>query len=321
MNKKKDLSATIRNMREELLCISPNVALTTLFWKIGTELNLHPVNSKIDSWLHANYGPYFSKKNIQKMREFAQQLPDTRLAARVALFVNWEQIPGSLSALQQHMKATAQKKPAIKSRFSGSQLASLRPLLELRKPPRSNNNLAHVIVGHIEHFKTEQNRSLNYHLNNLFWETGKEINRGASLATTLEKQYGKCFSNKQLIAMAKFARLFADSGSFASIAYLATWDQILALLPLSHQETINFYILLAAAEGLSVYALKQRVAQKAHEQYPSLKHPDISTTVTKDKNAVNVITTVYCDPGNSGNKQRAINILKNKYFLDFISHP
>ena len=81
-------------------------------------------------------------------------------------------------------------------------------------------------------YRIQQNRYLNTQLNLLFWELGKRINQTIQInkkgyyrklifkdeTKIVLKKYGKCFSKKQLIAMALFATKFTDLGKISWIS-------------------------------------------------------------------------------------------------------
>jgi predicted nuclease of restriction endonuclease-like (RecB) superfamily len=97
-----DLSKIIENKHRELLRVT-NSELVTLFWEIGKALNQYFDGSKrfenskstiqiISTNLVANYGPYFSEKNLKKMRQFADQFTDYFSVAQIAPFITWEHL-------------------------------------------------------------------------------------------------------------------------------------------------------------------------------------------------------------------------------------
>lgn len=91
-----DLTEVIDKKHNDLLRVC-NSELIILFWKVGQELNRLDKKEKltirlISNRLVANYGQYFSDKNLKKMRQFAQEFPDLTSVIRIAPFLSWEYI-------------------------------------------------------------------------------------------------------------------------------------------------------------------------------------------------------------------------------------
>lgn len=97
-----DLSEMIDKKNWELLRVT-NSGLVTLFWEIGKALNQYLGKNKrveyensliriISTQLVANYGPYFTEKNVKKMGQFADQFPDLSSVVLIGPIISWEHI-------------------------------------------------------------------------------------------------------------------------------------------------------------------------------------------------------------------------------------
>ncbi len=97
-----DLSEIIRNKHNSLKRVA-NAELVTLFWQIGIELNdclekrkisteRKPTIRSISTRLVAQYGSFFTEKNLKKMRSFASLFSELSTIRQFVYLVSWEHI-------------------------------------------------------------------------------------------------------------------------------------------------------------------------------------------------------------------------------------
>jgi hypothetical protein len=193
----------------------------------------------------------------------------------------------------------------------------------------------------IEEYSNQQNRWLNTQLNLHFLEIGKRINSYFSqnkvpvgnrklfirnVSRELQKQYGKCFAEKQLCHMAEFASQSADWLISLRLGYLATWEHIILLLPLAEKEEQLFYAGLVARTGMSPAKLRRQIANQMYQQTSGSKkkEQDIIELIKDSKIEVasgdGTVTNFFIDAADETNIRSVnYNIFKNEYFINFIT--
>ncbi|HEV8284287.1 MAG TPA: DUF1016 N-terminal domain-containing protein [Chitinophagaceae bacterium] len=412
-----DLSEIIEKKHREFLR-AINSGLVTLFWEIGKGLNQYVCKNKrpeydksvirtISTQLVANYGPWFTEKNLKKMGQFADQFPEFSSVAQISPLVSWEHIllliqikdlelklfyfkltveqgltvnrlrkrmsanlfkqlkafkagkdrigvlteslkTGKfLQLLQPGLQQTSRNNPVIKNVFKEPLLSSFRKLMEPskkkstmlveknKKIPAIEKELFGVLSQHIEKYRCRKNRWLNANLNLSFWEIGKRINQEILLTNEsihresiirnvslqLEKKYSQIFSKKQLHEMAEFAEQFNDLNIALRIAYLVSWEHILALLSLREIEAKLFYARLTATQGLNIAGLRKQIAKHIYEQTRRAREREqatmvalqnsLKTSIKKTKGSTVTIDTIFIDDIN--NNLVITNIFKNPY--------
>lgn len=240
----------------------------------------------------------------------------------------------------------------IKNIFKEPLLSSFRPLLDLSKKTPNlyrnktfdfNGELQELCMQYIEDFKQQQNRWLNMQLNLCFRQVGKQINdlvgvmsenkatkiKNASML--LEKKYGKCFTEKQLQAMSKFAEQFYDLNIAVRIAALVSWSHILVLLPIEDLKGELFYARLTAVKKLTIASLRKQISKNVFGRTSGAKEREESiltelakmttkTNVMNEKNAtVTVKSNIINHVGNDDGYINTQNIFDNTYFFNFVN--
>jgi predicted nuclease of restriction endonuclease-like (RecB) superfamily len=239
--------------------------------------------------------------------------------------------------------------------FKAPLVSAFRPLIDptvapsaeyLENTSAGGTKIFELFAQHIEKFRNDHNKWLNARLNLCFIEIGKRINgatrsnnhenKGAAslikdAALALQKQYGKCFSERELDQMATFAEQASDFGAASRIAQLVTWDHILVLLPLKEIEETLFYARLTATHGWSVIDLREQIRKNVYQHTNGakereqntiavMKDPVKKTSVKKGSGKILEIEEVLINYGDDiHNSMAVINIFKNPYFSSFIT--
>ena len=119
-----------------------------------------------------------------------------------------------------------------------------------KKPLPSENNLYLQITGIIEQSQKHIAIQANSTLTLMFWQIGKLINQNilgnkradygkqivSTLATQLENQYGRNFTEKNVRRMMQFAELFFEEQIVVTLSRQLSWSHFLVLIPLKTQE-------------------------------------------------------------------------------------
>jgi predicted nuclease of restriction endonuclease-like (RecB) superfamily len=123
----------------------------------------------------------------------------------------------------------------------------------------------------------------------LFWHIGKTINDTileekradygkqivSSLATQLQKDYGRSFEQRNLQRMMQFARQFPDFEIVSPAATQLSWSHIVEILPLESVEAKLYYLTESAKNNSSKRELRKMIERKAFER-ADIAHTQIS---------------------------------------------
>ncbi|QCX49998.1 DUF1016 N-terminal domain-containing protein [Ralstonia pseudosolanacearum] len=96
----------------------------------------------------------------------------------------------------------------------------------------------------------------------------------ASLAQSLEREFGKGFSYSALTRMVRFAELFPDEQILVSLIQELTWTHFLAILPLKDPLAREFYAEMCRVERWSVRTLRQKIGGMLFERTALSKHSE-----------------------------------------------
>ncbi|MEH6460800.1 PDDEXK nuclease domain-containing protein [Chitinimonas sp. JJ19] len=138
----------------------------------------------------------------------------------------------------------------------------------------------------IEDARRQVARTANSALTITYWRIGKRLltdnlNEGraaygqqilASLAQSLEREFGKGFSYSALTRMIRFAELFPDEQILVPLIQELTWTHFLALLPLKDPLAREFYAEMCRIERWSVRTLRQKIGGMLFERTALSKH-------------------------------------------------
>ena len=144
----------------------------------------------------------------------------------------------------------------------------------------TDHNLFSQIAGLIEQSKQHIAVQANSTLTLLYWNIGKLINENVldnkradygkqivpTLATQLENQYGRSFTEKNVRRMMQFAEFFFEEQIVVTLSRQLSWSHFLVLIPLKTQEAKLYYADLAHKELLGVRALREQINKKAYER-------------------------------------------------------
>lgn len=143
----------------------------------------------------------------------------------------------------------------------------------------------------------------------LFWKIGRRINDDvlqnkradygkqivATVATQLEKNYGRSFSERNLRRMVQFSELFPDLNIVTPLATQLSWSHFIELFPLKTEEARMFYALKTKEEQWSKRELKNQIDRKAFER------KEIANTQMEEK------------------RPDLLHTFKDPYILDFLN--
>lgn len=113
----------------------------------------------------------------------------------------------------------------------------------------TDHNLFSQIAGLIEQSKQHIAVQANSTLTLLYWNIGKLINENVldnkradygkqivpTLATQLENQYGRSFTEKNVRRMMQFAEFFFEEQIVVTLSRQLSWSHFLVLIPLKTQ--------------------------------------------------------------------------------------
>ncbi len=147
-------------------------------------------------------------------------------------------------------------------------------------PAVHNDALLGELRELIEDARRQVARTANAALTITYWRIGKRLlienlsdGRAAygqqilaSLAQTLEREFGKGFSYSALTRMVRFAELFPDEQILVPLMQELTWTHFLALLPLKDPLAREFYAEICRVERWSVRTLRQKIGGMLFER-------------------------------------------------------
>jgi hypothetical protein len=218
------------------------------------------------------------------------------------------------------MEQVAHRRSVIGNLFEEPLLEYFRPLLEpsggRRLPGPFDNSPLHLLL---EIYRQRHNRWLNGYLNMTFWEMGKEVleHPDSLLPGPVTKRH--------LFEMVAFAG--QSQGVAVNIAQLLPWQYIVILFSIPDPETQLFYARLAAAEGLSIGALRKKIAARLFENTPGARQQvqewmagmHTSHTNMKKKNVV--LSIVEKRLLHAQDNRLVMNIFKNRYWRLLLYEP
>ncbi len=171
----------------------------------------------------------------------------------------------------------------------------------------------------IEQTRLHVAQSVNSALVLMNWHIGKRINDeilknkraeyGEKIVSTLSRQltaeYGKGFTNTNLVRMRQFAELFPDFEIVASLTQQLTWTHIVELLPIKYQLKREFYAEMCRIERWSVRTLREKIQGMLYERTAISKKPDklIKTEIAELREEDKLTPDL---------------VFRDTYFLDFL---
>ncbi len=188
-----------------------------------------------------------------------------------------------------------------------------------QSPRRTDDALLGEIRLLIEQTRLHVAQSVNSALVLMNWHIGKRINDeilknkraeyGEKIVSTLSRQltaeYGKGFTNTNLVRMRQFAELFPDFEIVASLTQQLTWTHIVELLPIKYQLKREFYAEMCRIERWSVRTLREKIQGMLYERTAISKKPDklIKTEIAELREEDRLTPDL---------------VFRDTYFLDFL---
>jgi predicted nuclease of restriction endonuclease-like (RecB) superfamily len=144
------------------------------------------------------------------------------------------------------------------------------------------------IRGLVESSRQRVAVGVNAELSLLYWSVGKRINDEilgneraeygkqivVSLARQLTSEYGKGWSERQLIYCRQFAQSFPDQQIPHTLCAELSWSQIRLVLPIEDPLKRDFYIEMCKQERWSVRLLRERMDSMLYERTAISKKPE-----------------------------------------------
>ncbi len=155
--------------------------------------------------------------------------------------------------------------------------------------------------------------TINSELTLLYWQVGKRIADDvlhneraeygkqvvANLAKALTVEYGKGWSNKQLLHCVRFVESFDDLSIVSTVSRQLSWSHFLQLIYLSEPLARDFYVQMCSLEGWSVRGLRKQIGGMLFERTVISKKSDevVEHALTELKETGDVdIALVLKDP-------------------------
>ena len=121
----------------------------------------------------------------------------------------------------------------------------------------------------------------------LYWQIGRRVAREvlrrqraeygerviATLATKLERDYGRGFAEKNLRRMIQFATAFPTTEIVATLSRQLSWSHFVLLLPVEAPLARDFYAEMCRVERWSVRALRAKIASMLYERTALSRKP------------------------------------------------
>lgn len=152
--------------------------------------------------------------------------------------------------------------------------------------------LSQQVFSDIRQLIEETRRSVavavNAGLNMLYWEVGRRINEEVlgneraecgkqvvkNLSVRLTEEYGKGWSDRQLIQCMRFATVFPDKEIVYAVSIQLIWTHIRAIIYIDEPLKREFYIEMAKLERWSSRQLKERINSMLYERTAISKKPE-----------------------------------------------
>jgi len=96
----------------------------------------------------------------------------------------------------------------------------------------------------------------------------------ASLATALERDYGRGFAEKNLRRMIQFAEAFPSPEIVATLSRQLSWSHFVLLLPVAEPLARDFYAEMCRVEGWSVRTLRGKIVGMLYERTALSRKPE-----------------------------------------------
>lgn len=184
----------------------------------------------------------------------------------------------------------------------------------------TNSLLIADVKALILHAKQRAAAIVNSELTLLYWQVGKRINDDVlnneraeygkqvitKLAKALTAEYGKGWSNKQLLHCVRFAECFDDLAIVSTASRQLSWSHFLQLIYLKEPLARSFYIQMCCLERWSVRVLRKQIGGMLFERTAISKKPEevVDDALTKLSETGDVDIDL---------------VLKDPYLLDFLS--
>lgn len=183
----------------------------------------------------------------------------------------------------------------------------------------SDQQLLGDIRALIEQSRSQLSTAVNSALAMLYWRVGQRIHTevlkgeraayGAqivsALASRLEADYGRGFSEKNLRRMVQFAELYPDEQIVVSLIRQLSWTHVLAILPVKEPLARDFYAQMCSQERWSVRTLRERMNSMLFERTALSKQPEaLLEQELKQLRDSQQLTPAF--------------VLKDPYLLDFL---
>ena len=198
----------------------------------------------------------------------------------------------------------------------------------------TENELFNKIAFIIENHKLKANIKVNEEFNLMAWEIGKFLKENkldnkraeygnqivVTVSRQLVEQYGKSFDRANLYRMVQFFEKIKNSDIVVTLSQQLSWSHILALLPVSSEEAIRYYIDDTITRGLNVRQLRDEIKRKSFER----KEIANSQIITTDKFPLNAFKDPFLldvlglkDNFLEADLEKAILVELEKFILEF----
>jgi predicted nuclease of restriction endonuclease-like (RecB) superfamily len=188
-----------------------------------------------------------------------------------------------------------------------------------KSPQKPDEVLFDEIRSLIEQTRSRVAQTVNSALVLMNWHIGKRISDevlknkraeyGKEIVVTLSQQltaeYGKGFTNTNLVRMRQFAELFPDIEIVASMTQQLTWTHIVEILPIKDQLSRDFYAEMCRIERWNVRTLRKKIQGMLFERTAISRKPEDTI-----KNELAELR--------DEDKLTADLVFRDTYFLDFL---
>ena len=171
----------------------------------------------------------------------------------------------------------------------------------------------------IAHAKQRAAISVNNELTLLYWHVGQRINQEvlggqradygkqvvSKLSKSLTAEYGRGWSQRNLLQMVKFYDVFPDLSIVQTVSAQLSWSHFVILSSIDEPLKRDFYTTMAVQERWSTRTLDERIGAVMFERTAIAKQPD------------EAISAELAELRSSGEFNQAL-VLKDPYMLDFL---
>lgn len=159
-------------------------------------------------------------------------------------------------------------------------------------PRKASADVATALVGDIRKLIDEARgraaSAINIAQTVLYWQIGRRVAQEVlggqraeygervivSLSTTLERDYGRGFAEKNVRRMIQFAAAFPETEIVATLSRQLSWSHFVLLLPVEKPLARDFYAEMCRVERWSVRALRAKIASMLYERTALSRKPE-----------------------------------------------